>query len=159
MSREFIVENTPYTYPDAGDSPGWGEGATDWAQAVTNALVKLINANDILETSFTIANNQAVATDITGLFIDVTQVRAVEIDYSVRRTTDVPAVEVTETGKIIAVYENNSNTWSYTRTSTGDDTGTEITVTPTGQFQYTSTDISGTNYTGLMKFRAKALIQ
>ena len=158
MAVELIVGNVPYQYPEPGESPGWGEGATGWAEKVTEVLQSIVNANDILETAFTVDNNIAAATNVTSLAFNTTSVRAAEIDYSIYRATDAPT-ELTETGKMLIVYKNTANTWFLTRTTSGDDTGVEFTITTTGQIQYTSTDISGANYTGIMKFRAKSLQQ
>lgn len=158
MPKTLIVNNTPFSYPTSGDEPGWGGDATGWAEEVTQVLSDLLGPNDILETAFNIANNQATVIDITGLGFNTASVRSAIIDYSVFRISSLNPFGFTETGTIKIVYDNNSG-WSIAQGAIVGDSGIILNITPTGQFQYTSTDIGSLNYTGTMKFRAKTLQQ
>lgn len=158
MPKVLIVNNTPYNYPTAGDEPGWGGDATGWSTGVTEVLNDLFGPNDILETAFNIANNQPIASDVTGLAFNTASVRSAVIDYSVIRiSTDNPNGNA-ETGKIHIVYDNLAG-WSIGQGGIIGNSGTTFTILSTGQLQYKSTDIGTLNYSGTMKFRAKTLQQ
>lgn len=156
MSRELIIGNDPFQYPDPGDPPGWGEDASDWASAVTEAIESVLGPDDILQTTFNIANNTASSTNVNGLIFNNSTVRSAFIEYSLYRVTNTN--EVAETGSIEIVYKNNANDWELVR-EFGGDAGVSFSVTPSGQFQYMSTNVTGTGYVGVMKFRAQALGQ
>jgi hypothetical protein len=158
LPKTLIINNTPYNYPTSGDEPGWGNEATGWAEGVTNVLSDLLGPNDILETAFNVANNQNTPADITGLIFNAASVRGADIYYSVFRvSTDNPSGH-TEKGLIQLVYDNNAG-WSMNQGDLLGSSGVIFSITPTGQLQYTSTDIGSLNYIGTMKFRAKTLQQ
>jgi len=160
MSKVLIVNNTPYQYPTSGDEPGWGGDATGWAEGVTQVLSDLFGPNDILETSFSISNNQQPdKVDIIGLNFNVASVRSAIIDYSIFRISSANPSGFAETGTIKIVYDNTIGQWSSGQGAVIGDSQVILSITPTGQFQYTSNDIGALNYTGTIKFRAKALQQ
>lgn len=158
MSKVLIVNNTPYLYPVAGDEPGWGANAVDWAEAVTNVLSDLSGPNDILETAFNIANNQITAVDITGLIFNASSVRAAEVSYSAFRLSSTNLSGHAESGKINLVYDNNLG-WILNQGNILGSAGITFSILNSGQLQYTSTDIGATNYVGTLKFRGKTLAQ
>ena len=153
MPKQLQIGSTIFDYPEQGDKAGWGEEATAWAEAVTDALANVQGPNDILITSATLANNQTTSADIPGLLFNVAQVEAVEIDYFIRRVFDNNASTVTETGKILGSYDGSEFSIS---TETTGDTGVTITVLNTGQFQYTSTDLTD-HVSTVIRFRAKTI--
>lgn len=156
MSKTLVVNNTAFEYPDAGDPKGWGEEATAWATEVTAVISDLKGPNDLLQSSFTIANNTSVAADVVGLIFDPASVRSAEIEYNIYRTTD--SVELNETGSVTTQYNSIANTWSIQQDCL-QDSGVTLTILPSGQFQYTSSNVSGLNYAGTITFRAKTLDQ
>lgn len=162
MSKTLTVNNTPYEYPTPGDEPGWGEDATGWAEEVTDVLNDVLGSDDILETTFTIDNNISTPTNVTGLLFSTATVRAAEIDYSVYRRTDSSTSGNAESGKMTLIYDNDAapgSKWSLVTYGIAGNAGVNFTITDAGQVQYESTNITGTNYSGTMKFRAKALGQ
>lgn len=153
MAKQYTIGTKTFNYPDAGENPGWGEDATDWAGAVTDALQTVQGPNDILLTSATLANNQTSATNIPGLSFNVAQVEAVEIDYYITRTFDSGSTVISERGKILGDY--NGTDFIISTESSGD-TGVDFFVTSGGQFQYTSSDL--TNHTSsTIRFSAKTI--
>lgn len=154
MSRTLTIQNVPYTYPEAGETPGWGEAATDWAQAVTDAVNGIVGAGDILPTLATIANNQTIFTSVTGLIFNTTNVKAAHIEYMVFRSTN--STELDEIGSLSAIYNTSTTSWELGRRSTGD-AGIEFSITSGGQIQYKSSNIAGTSYSGRIRFRARTL--
>lgn len=160
MARNLIVNNTTYSYPDPGDDPGWGEGATGWAQAVTDVINTLLGPGDIIETIFTIQPEQLTSANITGLLFNPTTVRAAIIEYSIyRRTQELPA-GTTEEGTITLLNDDSETPrFKLTREANGDAL-VDIDIDQlTGQFSYTSQAISlpSTDYVGTMRFRARTL--
>jgi len=159
MSIPLVVAGETFEYPESGDSPSWGAEATDWASAVTDVLSTVVGTGDILLTSATIANNTAVAANINGLAFDPGTVRSAIITYSIYRvTTGVGAMEAVETGQIFAGYLSTANEWDISVIG-GQGAGVTFSVLANGQFQYTSTNFTGSGYSGIIKFKATAIPQ
>jgi len=110
-------------------------------------------------TSFTIANTQAAAANVTGLLFAGASVKAAFIDYRIRRySTGGSGEERVEVGQLIAQYKANAATWTLTQmASAGDDAGVVFSITSGGQVQYTSDTLPGTPSESLMKFTAKTM--
>lgn len=162
MPITLTVNNVPVEYPLPGDSPGWGAGATDWAEQVTIALNNLQSPTDIQQKTFTIQNNISSPTNVTGLSFNTGLVRAAFIQYSIYRTsTSNPSGNV-EAGTMTIVYDNSAasgSKWSLVGGPISSGTsGVTLTITDAGQFQYQSTNL-GTGYSGVMHFSAKTLGQ
>lgn len=114
---------------------------------------------DILQSQFTIANNQVALTNVNGLLFDPGVVRSVEVTYNVYRSTATVPSGNAETGKFTLVYDDNApvnSKWSVGQQKVGE-AGIVISVLDSGQFQYMSSNIAGLSYFGLMKFSAKVL--
>jgi hypothetical protein len=158
----LIVNNIPFDYPAPGASPGWGEPSTGWAVEVTKALIELLGPNDIPETSFNVANNISVFTNISNLVFNTGAVRSATIDYSIYRISDTVTYGNVEAGTIKIIYDNNApvnSKWTlgvYNQVGTA---GMQFSITDAGQVQYKSSNILGTGYSGEMHFRAKSLGQ
>lgn len=159
MPVQLTVGNNTYNFPIQGEDPQWGSEATDWAQAVTDVLATLLAPGDILQTTATINNNVAVATNVNGLLFDPAQVRAANVDYSVYRTSSTTLSGAAESGTIHLIYDNNASAgskWTLSQRKNSD-AGISFSITDTGQIQYMSSNIGATSYSGTMKFSAKTL--
>lgn len=158
MSLPLNILGTVFNYPSSGEDRGsWGDESSLWAQAVTNMLALLVGPNDILQTSFLVDNNQLISTVIRGLYFNPSQVRASNITYSVYRTTD--TTSVIETGDLLITYNPASavgQKFQIAQRANGV-SGLLFNVDDTGQFTYTTSNITGTNYTGILKFTARSL--
>lgn len=162
MPITLIVNNIPYEYPIPGDSPGWGQPATDWAAEVTLVLNDLLGPNDISETIFTIANNVSSFTNINGLSFNTGTVRSAIIDYSIYRTSTANPSGNAESGTINIVYDNLAapgSKWAMSIGNVTGNSGVTFTITDLGQVQYQSTNINATGYSGNIHFRARTLGQ
>lgn len=162
MSITLTVNNTPYDYPSPGDEPGWGEAATGWAEEVTDVLNSLLTTDDILQTAFTVNNNVSTDTNVAGLSFNTGSVRAAFVEYSIYRVSDSTPSGTAEAGLMTLIYDNSAapgSQWTLTISSVTGNAGVTFTITDAGQIQYQSTDIGSTNYSGLMKFTARALQQ
>lgn len=160
MSRPLVVNNKTFNYPDPGEDPSWGTDASDWASEVTDVLGTLLAPGDILSTSFNLADNVTVATQIQGLAFDPSLSRSAKIVYSIYRTSlDNPAGNA-ETGEIDIIYDNLApigEKWKMTQNKNGE-AGVVFSISDLGQFSYISTqiDTGSGGYSGIMKFSAKS---
>lgn len=157
MARTLIIAGIPYEIPDAGDEPGWGDQTSDWMEAVTATLNDLVGPDDIQETSFSVANNQTVFVDVTGLLFNGGSVRSSVVQYSVYRISDANPEGNAETGNMYIVYDNNSATpWSLSIGNVVGNANIYFQITNGGQIQYRTNDIGSLNYVGTMRFSAKS---
>lgn len=162
MSVTLTVNGSPFEYPSPGDSPGWGEDATAWAEEVTDVLTSLLGGDDILETTFNIANNVSSPTNITGLNFNTGTVRAAIVEYSVYRVSDTNPSGKAESGIMNMVFDNSAsstNKWLLAVGNIAGNSGVIFSLPDSGQMQYISTDIGASNYSGVMKFVARSLAQ
>lgn len=156
MPKTIIIGTDSFDVPLQGDNPDYGESLTDLFEAIADALETVQQPNDILTQSGTIANNITVATSIPNFSFDTAEVQSINAEYIIKRTTAVPANNLVESGFIEGNFDGTN--WSISRRQIGD-AGVEFTVTSGGQIQYTSTDVSGTSYTGEISFKAKVFNQ
>lgn len=105
-------------------------------------------ASDIEETSFSIANNQAIASNITNFSFSNVIVRSFNAVVSVKIDADSDLYEIFEIHGI-----QKGSEWDLSISSSGDSTGIMFSITNSGQLQYTSQNYSGF-LSGAMKFRA-----
>lgn len=161
MPVTLTVNNIPIEYPTAGDSPGWGQSATEWATQVTLALNNLQSPTDIPQTIFTIQNNITSFTNVVGLLFSPGLVRAAVINYSVYRTSTGSPSGNAESGNMVIVYDNlasSGNKWSLIGGNISGSAGVTFTITDLGQVQYKSSNL-GSGHVGSMHFIAKTLSQ
>lgn len=109
------------------------------------------SAGDITETSFSAANNQSVAANVTGLAFATGTVRSFQAIVSV-------TINATS-----ALYEQftlegiqKGASFDMAVRSVGDDSGMTFSITSAGQVQYTSTNLAGF-VSNTVKFRAQTL--
>lgn len=162
MPITLTVNNIPFEYPIPGDSPGWGEGATDWATEVTTVLGSILGPNDIIQNTFTIANNVSSVANVVGLSLNTGQVRSAIIEYSVYRTSTSNPSGHSESGTLTATYDNlagGGSKWSLIGSNLNGRSGVTFSITDAGQLQYTSSDLGTLGYSGSMHFRVRALNQ
>lgn len=107
------------------------------------------------DVSFTIANNQISPSDVTALLFDGVITRGFILDYSIYRKTDTALSAVSQIGELRGTFNTQNLTWYIANNSYGQNSGVTFSIQPSGQIQYTSTDISGTNYTGTMKYTVR----
>lgn len=154
MPKKLTVGSEEFEFPLVGENPGYGSEVTDWAEAVTDALSTVQKPNDILLTTASIANNVAVPTNIPGFSFSTAEVKSLDCKYVCSRVTTGPNASYVETGFIEGYFDGTD--WGISIRSTGD-AGISISITPAGQVQYTSTNLSGATHIGLIKFEAKVI--
>lgn len=101
---------------------------------------------------FTVANNQSSAANITGLLIDGASTRSFIIDYSIYRKTDTASSALAQVGQLRGVFNTQSSTWFMSDDSSGQNSGVTFSILSSGQIRYISSNISGANYTGSLKY-------
>lgn len=110
--------------------------------------ISLSSAGDINETSFSGANNQVAAADVTGLAF---------ANGTVRSFKALVSVYVDATSSLYEVYElmgiQKGASWDMSASSTGDSSLVSFSITNSGQVQYTSGNYTGFNAL-TVKFRA-----
>jgi len=153
---DLIVNNTIFNYPDPGEEPGWGEDATGWAEAVTEALQSLAPAGTLNEAQSAIDNNQTDE-EIAGLVFSSSLTKTATVLYRIQRDTD-SITELVEQGYLNILYDNG--TWLMSREiSTGSPAGVQLDINSMGQVIYTSTNIAGANYTGFIRFKTFGIVE
>lgn len=155
MAINITIDGTTYSLPQQSDSPPWGTQITDIIEALANGLAATIGPNDILPSTFTVANNVTSPIPVTGLIFDQAQVRSAEISYSIDRSTS--SSEVSENGILLVNFNNFTNTWTSSQVSNGT-SGVTLSISG-GQVFYVSNSMAGSSYTGKLGFSAKAFGQ
>jgi hypothetical protein len=128
-----------------------------WWNTIRTALVNAFGNASIAETQFTIADNQSSYADITGLLLDASVSRALDIEYTIYRTNG-SSIEKRENGILRCMYKAVAAVWSFEHQSWGDDAlgnGTisaPLNVTSAGQVQYKSYSI-GATYVGTIRYK------
>lgn len=159
MSIPLTVRSKVYNYPEQGEDPIWGEEATGWAEAVTDVLADVVGPGDILQTAFSVANNQVAPAEVTGLLLDTGVVRSAVIDCSVYRVSTAQPYGHAENFTIYAIYDNSApvnSKWSIS-IEANMNSGVTLDINDLGQFTYTSTDIGTLGYNGTMRFRSRSI--
>lgn len=112
------------------------------------AGVAVGSAGDIEETSFAVANSQAVAANVTGFAFSNSVVRSFKALISIQVDA---TLDLWETIELIGI--NKAGVFDMAQSGIGDDTGVVLTITSGGQVQYTSATYAGF-VSGAIKFRA-----
>lgn len=155
----LTVAGTTYEYPEPGQDPNWSQGPTDWAAAVTNVLNNILGPGDILETTFSIANNVSVAQNVNGFLFDSGTVRGAELTATVYRTSTTNPAGHAEIAQMSLIFDDSAasgSQWSLMQSGNGN-AGVVFAVTDAGQLTYLSTDINNTGYSGTIHFKASTL--
>lgn len=127
-----------------------GENAYTYEVAIATRRVEDEDLVDYTEA--TILNNQASAVALTDVTLNSALYKSVRIFHELRRKTDTQ--ELVENGVLTALYKDSTGAWDITAegTSEGDDAGVTFSIVGS-QIKYTSTNLTGGNYTGTMKIK------
>lgn len=152
---DLKINTTTFNYPDPGTEPGWGEDATGWAKAVTDELTSLVPLGSLNTAQASLDNNQT-AQDVPGLLFTNLFTKTVTVLYRIERDTDSMSPLV-EQGYLYILYDNG--TWLISREITvGSPAGIQLDIVA-GQVKYTSTNLSGANYIGFIKFKTFGIME
>lgn len=141
------IPDRSYTQTD----PSWWNSLKQAGQTLQTLLG--LGTGGISETSFTFANGQGAAADVTGLLFSSGACKSANVWISSRRKTDSNTL-YTEI-ELWLSYNAGTSTWQVSdQVEHGDPSGLTLTITAAGQVQYTSSTLAGSNYSGASKFKA-----
>lgn len=158
MSIPITVNGTIVNFPSSGDSPNWAPAVIQFAELVSQALAFSVGAFDIPPQTFVMTANVNNNVSLPNLSFPTTQVSGAIIEYSVLRSTNTTVVS--QTGEIIINYNSSFPTgqkWEINDEHIGMGQ-TIFTITDTGQVQFSTTLITGINYSGIITYQAKAIL-
>lgn len=154
MSRTLTIGSQSFEIPLQGENPDYGDELTEFFTAISDALADVVGPADILLTTATIANNQVTPANIPGFAFSTASVRTLNAEYIIERSTVVPALKKVESGFIKGNYDGTN--WNIVITSEGD-ASVIFSITPAGQVQYISDNMSGSAYTGIIRFKSQSI--
>lgn len=154
------IQGTVISFPDSAGSPNWAEAVDQFAIAVANALASVVGPFDVAPQALTIdAFNPGTNINIAALSFPTSEVRSATIKYAVYRTTTLTSAD--ESGEIVILYNPNGptgNKWELAQRSMGDGK-ISFNITDTGQVQFSTTALAGSNHMGKITFLAQAILQ
>jgi hypothetical protein len=148
-SRVLPANYTPTNYSPSQVASEGTDKVSAHLKGINDALATAGgSAGDIGQTSFSAANNQASAANVTSLAFANGVVRSFEALVSVHIDATSDLME-----QFILNGIQKSGSWEMTVQSRGDTSGVAFSITSGGQVQYTSTNVSGF-VSNTIKFRA-----
>ena len=90
---------------------------------------------------FTAANNVTTPTDVTGLLMSDNPTFQIMVGVSIVNV--VPEQTLNALYELRGSFQSGTSTWAFSQNWTGPDTGIRFNITPAGQLQYTSSNVSG----------------
>ncbi len=158
MSISVSIQGVTYQIAVPNEQ-SWGQPTTDLLIAMVDSINTATNVGDIPDTTqVIILNNQTSPGNVTNLVFDSSDNKAAFVDYTIYRVKG--SLELMEEGTIRVSYKPEAGVWTMDRTYGNDDSGVALDIDTSGQVTYTSSNITdpGT-YSGIMRYRARALIQ
>ncbi|MFZ4411511.1 MAG: hypothetical protein ACOYOV_00410 [Bacteroidales bacterium] len=117
-------------------------------------MSSLKGPSDILETSAIIDNNISSPTAISGFAFDPSTTRSFSVQCAIYRTYD--ASEKSEELNLVGLY-TGAGGWLLQQDGIGN-AGVTLDITSGGQVTYTSTNLVGSSYSGIIKFKGVGLL-
>lgn len=130
---------------------------SSWWNSIRSKLVATLPGLSDESEEIPLANNQSSYADVTGIILDSLAFRTYEVPYTVYRVTS--TTERAEKGVLNAVFKPVLGEWVYSRrTDAGDNTlnvpgGALHVDASTGQLQYKTDNMSGSDYEGFIKLQ------
>lgn len=161
----IIIKGTPIEFPSSGASPNWAPAVIEAVEALADAVNAVTATYDVPPQVQNIdANNSSSNVNINNLNFPASDVRAATVYYSVNRITEdsgpPDGQEVVEAGTLEINYNGSrpvSMKWELIRTG-GGDALIDFNITDLGQIQFSTQPLTGINHTGLISFRALAIL-
>ena len=150
MTKKLTVGSESYDYPVQGD-PNYGEPATDWADAVTDAVSEFFGPGDIRTTEAALVDGTTA--DVAGLSFDTAFVQRIEVTGIITRKFNSSPTKV-ESFTIEGAY--NGVEFNISLEYTGDDTQVTLFMNG-GQMRYTADTVADTSEMSI-KFQASTII-
>lgn len=156
MTKKLQVSDEVFEYPEQGDL-NWAEGATGWAEKITEVVSNVVGPDDILLREAPLVNGQLTPANINGLTFDASRVQQTIVEGLLIREYTVGSGKPLEAESFRAegVYTGTDFIISVSYDG-NEDVGVILDVDATGQFTYTSEDKTDTD-TLTIKFRGQAI--
>ena len=107
-----------------------------------------------IEGSFTIANNQAAAANVTNVAFSSSVTKSFILDYSIFRSSSLESYA--QAGRLRGVYNSTTTQWLMSDDYSGQNAGVTFSITSGGQVQYVSSNMTGTGYSGSLEYRVSS---
>jgi hypothetical protein len=164
---KIIVKGTVIDLPNSGSSPDWAPAIIEAFQSIADAVNVFTGTYDVAPQTINIdAYPNGSNIPIDNLTFPPADVRAFTVFYTVyRKTTESApaagdAVEVSETGTLECVYNNNrpsGQKWEIGRMGEND-ASILFHVTDIGQVEFSTLSLTGINHSGLLAYRALSIL-
>lgn len=164
MTR-LLIKGTPVNFPNSAASPNWAPAVIEAVEALTDAVNAITATYDVAPQAQNIdANNSSNDVSLNNLSFPSADVRAATVYYTVFRQTEdsgpPDAQEVTEAGTLEISYNNSrpvNQKWELVRSGQGEAYIT-FEITDAGQITFSTTALTGINHTGIVSYRALAIL-
>jgi hypothetical protein len=162
---QITIKGTTFNLPASGSAPNWAPVILEVLEALSDAVNSVTATYDVAPQAQNIdANNSSNNVDLNNLSFPSSDVRSATIYYTVHRITEdsgpPDGQEVTEAGTLEISY-NDSNPvtqkWEMVRSGQGD-ASIDFNITDLGQIQFSTTALTGINHTGIVAYRAIAIL-
>jgi hypothetical protein len=158
------IKGTILELPDSASSPNWAPNVVEFFKLVADAINGISGAFDVAPQAFNIdAYNNATDEDVDGLLFPPSDVRSSTIIYAVYRQTEETTLgqgdnqAVSEAGILTISYNDSTGVWSMSRE--GVDNGKiNFSIDSNGQVKFSTDPLTGINHTGIITFRALAVL-
>lgn len=158
-SKKLQIGNEIFDYPITGSS-NYGEEATGWAEAATEAIKEIKGPGDISTTEVILIgtdNMDGTSTGfISGLQFDTSFVQRISVTGIITRDYTIVSGRTREVESFVIEGAYNGVEFNISEEMVGDDTRVELFIVG-GQFKFTSVNDIDTQ-TLKIKFKASALV-
>lgn len=155
------VNGKVFNIPDPGKEPNWARDLRNWILEVSAVLESFFGLGTITETQSIIENNISVAKNVAGMTFNPALTKSATVEYRLYRKT-ASTSELSEKGVMTVYYSEVDplNKWRLTREITsGNATLVYFDIDNNGQIKYTSSNISGSNYDGYVRFKTSTIMK
>lgn len=161
----IIIKGTPIDFPNSGTAPNWAPAVIEAVEALADAVNAVTATYDVPPQAQNIdANNSSNNINLNNLNFPATDVRAATVFYSVHRITEdsgpPDGQEVVEAGTLDINYNASrpvTQKWELVRTGASDAL-IDFNITDLGQIQFSTQPLTGINHTGIISYRALAIL-
>lgn len=161
----ITIKGTTINLPSSGASPNWAPAVIEAFQALADAVNAVTATYDVAAQVQNIdANNSSTNINLNNLVFPSTDVRAATVYYTVYRATEdsgpPDGQEVVESGTLEINFNDSrpaTQKWEIVRSGQGD-ASIDFNITDLGQIRFSTTALTGINHTGIVSYRAIAIL-
>ncbi len=154
MTIRLVVIDKGFDYPDTGTGEGWGEAATDWAEAMSEAMNSIVSNQDIPLSEAVVVNGSSGI--VNGMNFSASAVQRIEVTGVINRVYTALSTKAEEAEAFTVQGAYNGVDFLISLQASGDDTGVALDVTSLGQFEYVAEDKTDTESITI-KFKGTAI--